>query len=175
MRVEVYSDADEVELFVNGRSVGRAPSGPTNRYQASFETSYAPGELTAVAYRDGREDGSTGLRSASGDVLVDARAERDQIATDGRDLGYVTVTLVDRDGTPYTSADREVTVDVEGPAVLQGFGSGNPRTEERFFERADTTFDGRALAVVRPTGSGVITVTVAAQGCVPTEVHITAT
>jgi hypothetical protein len=58
-----------------------------------------------------------------------------------------------------------VTVTVEGPAVLLGLGSGNPCTEETFGADTHDTFEGRALAVVRPTGAGTITVTVAAPGC----------
>ena len=175
MRVEVYSDADEVELLVNGGSVGRAPAGPKNRFQASFETTYEPGELVAVAYRDGGECGRTVLRSAIGDVLLDVRAERSEVACDGRDLAYVTISLVDGDGTTYPSADRQVVVALDGPGVLQGLGSGNPATEERFSDRAQTTFDGRALAIVRPTAPGVITVTVTADGCTSAEARITAT
>ncbi len=58
-----------------------------------------------------------------------------------------------------------MTVAVGGPAVLQGFGSGNPRTEETFGAPTHDTYNGRALAVIRPTGAGTITVTVSAEGC----------
>jgi hypothetical protein len=58
-----------------------------------------------------------------------------------------------------------VTVTVDGPAVLQGLGSGNPCTEETFGAPTHDTYDGRALAVVRPTGTGPITVTVSAKDC----------
>ena len=55
--VEVYADADEVELLVNGRSLGRQPAGAEHRFRAEFETTYEPGELEAVAWRDGEEIG----------------------------------------------------------------------------------------------------------------------
>ena len=58
-----------------------------------------------------------------------------------------------------------MTVAVEGPAVLQGLGSGNPCTEETFGSSTHDTYDGRALAVIRPTGAGTITVTVSAPDC----------
>ena len=60
------------------------------------------------------------------------------------------------EGTPLT---------VEGPAVLAGFGSAAPSTEESYRDDVHTTSDGRALAVVRPTGPGTITVRAAAPGC----------
>ena len=58
-----------------------------------------------------------------------------------------------------------MTVAIEGPAVLQGLGSGNPCTEETFGSSTHDTYEGRALAVVRPTGAGSITVTVSADRC----------
>src|SRR5262249_14679266 len=59
--VEVYADADEVELLVNGTAVGRAAVGDTHPYLASIDTTYVPGELTAIAFRDGAEAGRIAL------------------------------------------------------------------------------------------------------------------
>jgi beta-galactosidase len=163
--VEVYADADEVELLVNGTSVGREPAGADHKYRAVFETTYSPGELTAVAYRDGAESGRVSLISASGAVELDVRVDRDRIAADDRDLAYVEIALIDDDGNVHHDEDRAVTVAADGPAVLQGFGSGNPCTDETFANPTHDTFDGRALAVIRPTGPGTITVTVSAKDC----------
>ena len=70
--------------------------------------------------------------------------------------------------------DREVTVSVQGPGVLAGFGTAAPATEESYLDDVHTTFDGRALAVVRPTGCGVITLTATAEGCAPVSVQVNA-
>jgi beta-galactosidase len=163
--VEVYADADEVELLVNGASVGRATVGESHPFVASVETTYAPGELTAIALRNGVETGRTSLTSASGATLLDVQVDRGHIEATDRDLAYVSIALVDAAGTLHSSEDRAVTVTVDGPAVLQGLGSGNPCTEETFGASAHDTFNGRALAVVRPTGAGTITVTVSAKDC----------
>jgi beta-galactosidase len=132
---------------------------------AIVDTTYAPGELTAVAYRAGAEAGRTSLTSASGPVQLDVQVDRARIEASDRDLAYVEVTLVDGSGNVYASEDRAVTVAVDGPAMLQGLGSGNPCTEETFGSATHDTFNGRALAVVRPTGAGTITVTVSAKDC----------
>ncbi|MEX5632644.1 glycoside hydrolase family 2 TIM barrel-domain containing protein [Parafrankia sp. FMc2] len=174
VRVDVYSAADEVELLVNGRSVGRAPAGEKHRFTASFDTVFEPGSLTAVAYTDGHETGRTALRSATGEVRLDVIADREQITADDRDLAFVSITLVDADGSLYNTADRRVSVELTGPAVLQGFGSANPRSEENFFDTVRTTFDGRALAVIRPTAPGSITLTITADGCPPAAVQVEA-
>jgi beta-galactosidase len=172
--VEVYADADEVELLLDGRSLGRRPAGAEHRFRAEFETVYDPGVLEAVARRGGAEIGRMSLRSATGAVVLEARADRKEIATDLDDLAFVELRLVDEAGSLYTSADRPVTVELDGPGVLQGLGSANPCTEERFTESTCTTFGGRALAVVRPTGAGTITVIVTADGCDPVRVSIDA-
>jgi beta-galactosidase len=163
--VEVYVDADEVELLVNGEVAGRAAVGETHPFVASIETTYAPGELTAVAFRGGAESGRCSLATASGPVELDARVDRDRIDASDRDLAYVDVALVDGNGNLQTGDDRAVTILVDGPAVLQGFGSGNPCTEETFGAPTHDTYHGRALAVIRPTGDGTITVTVSAKDC----------
>jgi beta-galactosidase len=67
--------------------------------------------------------------------------------------------LVDENGILKPLADRTVSVKVEGAGTLQDFGSANPQTEENYFHTEYTTYDGKALAVVRPTESGTITVT----------------
>jgi len=172
--VEVYADADEVELLLNARSLGRQPAGADHRFRAGFEARYEPGLLEAVAWRGGTETGRTQLRSATGPVLLDARADRSEIRADPSDLAFVELALVDEAGSLYTCADRRVTVDLDGPGVLQGLGSANPCTEEGFTDVACTTFDGRALAVVRPTGTGTIALVATADGCEPVRVRIEA-
>jgi beta-galactosidase len=172
--VEVYSDADEVELLQDGRSLGTAPVGEKNRFRATFEVTWSPGELTAVARTGGDETGRTTLRSATGPVQLAATADRDVVRADTTDLAYLDIALTDGAGEVFLGADREVTVAVDGPAVLQGLGSAAPATEESYRDDVHTTFDGRALAVVRPTAAGPITVTTTAPGCTPVTVHLEA-
>ena len=170
--VEVYADADEVELFVNGRAVGRQPGGAAHRYRSVFETTYAPGLLEAVAWRDGSERGRTALRSATDEMVLQADLDRSVIAAQPGDLAFVTLSLVDGDGTLHVVRDRRVEVQIDGPGVLQALGSANPKTEEGFAGTSCTTFDGRALAIVRPTGEGRITLRATAEGCETQQVEI---
>ena len=172
--VEVYSDADEVELLLDGTSLGTAKAGEANRYRAEFEVTYAPGELTAVSRSGGAETGRFSLRSATGPVTLTATTDRDVVRADDTDLAYVSLTLQDAEGVVALGVDREVTVTVEGPGVLQGFGSAAPATEESYLDDVHTTYDGRALAVVRPTGPGSITLTASAPGTEPVVVRIEA-
>jgi beta-galactosidase len=173
--VEVYADADEVELLVNGSSVGKLPVTIDQEYRTTFEVPYEPGVIEAVARRSGTEIGRYSLTTAGELVALDARADRVDVRADGSDLSFVALTLVDEAGVVHTTLDRRVRIEIDGPGALQGLCSANPATEEKFTATACSTFDGRALAVVRPTSAGQLIVTVTAEGCAPVSVTITAT
>ncbi|MFF1253894.1 glycoside hydrolase family 2 TIM barrel-domain containing protein [Pseudarthrobacter sp. NPDC058329] len=172
--VEVYSGADEVELLLNSRTIGRAPAGPDNSFTAVFDLHYHRGELTAVAYSRGVEQARTALRSTAGPIELTAVPDRNIIVADGVDLSYVALELRDADGTPATHVESCITVTVEGPAVLQALGSARPNTEETYTADQHTTFDGRALAIVRPTGEGLISLIAQAEGYEAVSVSISA-
>lgn len=161
MEVEIYSNSDEVELLIDGQIIGRACTGPENRYRAVFTVPYQPGELTAVAYDGGIERSRTDLATAHEPMLA-VEIDRDEIAADDTDLAFVTVELRDTYGNLVTSAEREIFVEVTGSGVLQALGTARPETTETFNAHSATTFDGRALAIIRPTGPGNIDLTVSA-------------
>jgi hypothetical protein len=173
VRVEVYADADEVELLLNGVSVGRALTGSDLPLIAHFDTQYHPGELTAVAYRGGVETGRTSLVTAGTPSLA-ASADRETVTADHGDLVFVELELRDERGVLNTACDREVTVIVEGAGTLLALGSARPATLERYDAGRHTTFDGRALAVVRPTGTGEIRITACATGLDDAVTRVTA-
>ncbi|QFU92549.1 glycoside hydrolase family 2 TIM barrel-domain containing protein [Amycolatopsis sp. YIM 10] len=172
--VEVYSDADEVELLVNEKSFDRRPVGAQHRYRAEFEVPFTPGRITAVSYRDGAETGRSEVCTASDEVHLLATADRPVVSAGVDDLVFVDIALVDPDGVVHTGTDRRIEVAIDGPGVLQGLGSGNPKNTESFTGDTHSTFDGRALAVVRPTGAGEIRVKVLDDTGLSTEVLVTA-
>ncbi|GGH35087.1 beta-galactosidase [Paenibacillus segetis] len=163
--VEVYADADEVELLVNGKKVGRAAAGEDHRFKAIFETVFESGEITAVAFTKGLETGRMTLQSASGNVQLQIEPDRTEITASDRDLSFVMISLVGDNGSLFNNFDRKVMIQVEGAGILQGFGSANPKSEENFFDTERTTFDGKVLAVIRPISSGKIILNVSAEGC----------
>jgi hypothetical protein len=173
IRIDVYSDADEVELSCNGETVGRVKVGEQRRYLATFQIPYAPGDLEAVAFRKGGEVGRSALRSAGDELELRVTTDRSVIRVDDHDLAFVEICLSDDDGTVHVLRDREVTVTVTGAGILQGLGSADPQSTYDYTGTTTSTFAGRALAVVRPTGVGVITVMVEADDCEPCTVTVT--
>ncbi|MEY4019295.1 MAG: hypothetical protein RLZZ590_595 [Actinomycetota bacterium] len=160
IRVEVYADADEVELLLNGQSLGSAPVGTKKPLVANFEVAYANGELVAVAKRDRVEVSRTSIASASGASQLSVLTDSASLTSDGQDVAHVEISLRDASGTLFNLADDEITVEISGAGVLAGLGSSNPSTETRFDSSVVSAFDGRALAIVRATEAGEILVTV---------------
>lgn len=167
--VDVYADADEVELLLDGESLGVAPVGAEKAFLARFETVFRPGELVAVARRAGLETGRHLLRTA-GPVRLQAHADRAEVAVGG--LAFVAITLADDDGIAVADRDVPVEVAISGPGALAGLGSGRARTEESFGGAAYTTYDGRLLAVVRVDGPGEVEVTASAVGFAPVRTSV---
>lgn len=150
--IEVYSADDEVELLLNGVSLGRRRAGERRGFVARYTVPYAHGELVARGFRGGRETGRSALRSA-GPATLALVAESETITADGQDLAFIRVELRDADGTVEMLDDDTVTLTVEGPATLAAFGSAASSNPESYTGGSHRTWRGRALAIVRATES----------------------
>jgi beta-galactosidase len=175
VKVEVYSGADEVELRLNGNPLGRAAAGKKAAFKAVFTVVYSPGILEALAYSGGKETGRTRIVSASSAAALTLDCDRNTIRADAAELAYISISLTDQAGTLNTSFEKKLSLSVSGPGSLQGFGSANPESEEDYFSPVRTTFNGRALAVIRSNGgAGDIRVTVETEGLPPETITIKA-
>lgn len=162
--VNVYSDAEEVELFLNGRSLGRKGAGEANGFYASFNTVYEAGRLEAVNYRNGASAETVELLSADVPLELCVEADRTELTADGADLCYILISLKDGKGVRNLQEERKIRVSVTGAGTLQGMGSADPATDNRYDSCTWNTYDGYVLAVVRATAwPGEITVTVSAD------------
>lgn len=147
--VEVYTQADSVELLLNGETLGRIE---VKECKAIFNIKYAPGVLTAVSYdADGRELARADLTSATGELSLAVKPEVS--AAKIGEIIYVPVEIVGENGVVESNSDRKLTVTVTG-GELMAFGSADPCTEEQYHTGSFTTYYGRALAIVRATKSG---------------------
>ena len=111
-----------------------------------------------------RENSSRSPTVTASDRVLVASADRSRIQPDPGDLAYISIEFRDGRDVLNSSEDALVHVSVDGPGELVALGSARPATEDRFDSTSCTTFDGRALAIVRPTGEGQITVTVRSPG-----------
>lgn len=147
----IYADADEIELLQNGTSLGKLPC---EKYEAVFKATYVPGELTAVAYRNGQESGRDTIVTTGPAVKLKLKADR-TAAADGKDLCFVTIQAVDAAGNPVYTENGEITVNVQS-ADLLALGNAEPKPDQiyPFTESTCPLYNGAALAVIRSTPGG---------------------
>ena len=163
-QIEVYSADDHIELFLNGRRIGRRKAGRRRGYVAKFTVPYEPGSLTAVSYRGGNEVSRTTLQSADGQMGLRLTTDTARVTADGAELVFADLAIVGANGQVEMLGDEKVQLTVTGPGELLGFGTAAPAPTEAFTGTLITTYRGRALAIVRPTGAaGAITITAHAQ------------
>lgn len=164
--VDIYADAEEVELFLNGHSLGKKPAGEQNEFTATYELVYEPGELIAVSYEAGIETGRYSLNTASEKIQLCAEADKKVLCADGEDLSFIIVKLVDENGTENLFVPKKVAVSVEGAGRLEAFGSADPQSLSSYDDTEWDTYDGHVMAVVRSgMESGKIKVVFTSEGC----------
>ena len=163
--IQVLSDAQEVELFLNGRSKGRRPAGRAMDWMAEFEIAYEPGTLEAVAVRNGTECERCCLCTANPGVRLSVEADRTAMNANGQDLCYLMIGSLDKNGIPNLQEEREISVQVEGEGSLAGFGSAEPCCERSYFDTSCRTYDGYVMAVIRAgLAKGATRVTISSVG-----------
>jgi beta-galactosidase len=174
MPVWVYSNGDEIELFLNGKSLGVKHIDRNETLHAEWDVNYEPGELKAVARSNGQVVSEDLVRTPGEPVRIELTADRPEIAADGNDLSYLEIRLTDANGVVHPDADRMVHVDVEGDGVLLGVGNGDAFDHEPFKGNRVRTFYGLCRAIVKSTArAGSITVKARADGVEGDEVSIT--
>ena len=167
--IAVFSSAEEVELIVNGVSRGRQKAGEAPVHDMPltflFRTEYQPGTLEAVSYTGGEEVSRASLTSTGKPVSIRLTAETETMKANGESLCYANAELLDEEGRVVPDADVPLSAEAEGAAQLLGFGSGNPVTDGNYSKGRFTTWQGKALAVLRAGyEAGDAKLTVSAEG-----------
>jgi beta-galactosidase len=190
--VMAYSNADEVELFLNGKSLGRKkpfgepveiPVGPNispdrkfmSKYRLMWQVPFEPGTLKAVAYQEGKQVAVDEVRTAGAPAKVKLTPDRNEIHADGDDLSFVTVRVEDKDGNLCPMADNLVHFEVTGAGSIAAVDNGNAATVEPFQADHRKAFSGLALLIVRSRHqAGKIHVTATSEGLLQATVDIAA-
>lgn len=154
--VYCYTDGVEGELFVNGKSQGRVRKNKDSRldrYRLRWnDVVYEPGVVTVVAYGlDGKEVGRDTVRTAGEPTGIRLTADRNTITADGEDLAFVTVEMVDKDGTPCPTLTNEMLMNVTGEGEFQAACNGDATSLEVFTEPKMRLFAGKLVVLVRST------------------------
>jgi beta-galactosidase len=173
--VWVYSNSEEVELFINNRSLGVKRINRAESLHAEWLVGFEPGELKAVGRTDGRVVSTDIVRTAGKPMRLEVTADRTEIAADGTDLSYLKIRLVDEHGIVSPDSDRMLKVSVEGAGTLVGVDNGHHMNHSPFKGNQVETSYGLALAIVKSAkDAGAIRVNVSADGIQPGQVAVEA-
>ena len=128
VRVMAVSNCDEVELFLNGKSLGRKPSDVCET--AEWQVEYAPGRISAKAYRNGKCVAKDEQRTAGKPYAIRLMPEAASIMNDGADTAIVNCAVVDKKGIIVPYADHLIHFDIDGDGYVRGVGNGDPNSHE---------------------------------------------
>jgi beta-galactosidase len=139
-----------------------------------MDVAYEPGELKAVAYKDGKEIGQAVMRTAGPPAALRLSPDRSDLTASGEDLCYVLVEALDADGNPCPLADDLVRFHVDGPAEIAGVGNGNPLSFEPFQADHRKLFFGKAMLILRTKAGrgGAIHITAQSDSLPPATVTV---
>jgi beta-galactosidase len=149
LEVTVYSSCDQVELFLNGKSLGKKPTGRQTRFMAAWQVGYQPGTITAAGYSGKKKVAVSELKTAGKPTSLKMTADRSVIRADGQDLSYITVELKDSNGTTCSQADNKIRFSINGPGKIIAVGNANPVSTESFQLPERKAWHGRCLVVVK--------------------------
>ncbi|WP_405915316.1 glycoside hydrolase family 2 TIM barrel-domain containing protein [Streptomyces sp. NBC_00728] len=164
--LETTEATGDDKTFTDGPYPGSytSPNGSAGKLHLTWEVPYAPGELKAVARRDGRVVATDVLRTAGAPHAIRLTPDRTSLAADGRSLVFVTADVVDAHGVVVPDAEDLIAFAVDGGS-LAGLDNGRQETAERYQASTRTAFHGKALAIVRSgTRAGAVKVTARAPG-----------
>ena len=147
VRVLAFSNAERVELFLNGKSLG-ARDVPHDAH-AEWQVPYGPGTLSAKAYSGEKVVASDKVETTGAPAQVKLTTDRTSLRAGAGDAVVVQVSLLDDQGRVVPDDDRRITFHVTGGARIVGVGNGNPADHDPDKAEARTTFHGRCMAVVQ--------------------------
>jgi beta-galactosidase len=172
--IEIYTNAEEVELFLNGKSFGtqqrHADASPI-----AFQVPFATGTLKAIARTGGKIVAKDELRTAGRSDHLILTTETPTLGPDWNDVAYATATLVDDNGTVVPDTTTVIHFDTSGPGKIIAVDNGNLLDHDPFQTSERKLYEGHAIAILRATASsGAITLTATAEGVTPATIKIAA-
>lgn len=172
VRVMALTNAETVALYLNGRLVEEKRVDPYRMVE--WQVTYAPGQLEAVAKRDGKEVARDAVETTGDPVALRLIPDRRALAGDGSDTQPVTVEAIDDEGRPVPTANVPVEFEIEGPGAILGVGNGDPTSHEPDKANRRSLFNGLAQVLIQTKrgGTGRLVLRAKAAGLKAAEVAI---
>jgi len=169
--IVVYTNLKEVELFVNGKTLGKKLN---KNYTLVWQTEYEKGEITAVAFDKNGKEIKAQKKSFTDSAEIVLNPGKKEILANGEDLFTVEISTVDKDGIPVENARNRICLSVEGARLL-GFDNGDSTDYDQYKTCSRRLFSGKAAAyIAAPVTAGLITVTAESPGLKSASIKLTA-
>lgn len=152
--VFVYTNGDCAELFLNGQSIGKKCKNPKSensieRFRLMWKNiEYETGELKVVAYKEGEIIGEEILITTDESYSLKLTVDRNIIKADAKDLSYIIIEAIDKNGNINPLADNKVNIKINGPGKIAGVGNGNPQSFNPFKSKSVNLFYGKAMLII---------------------------
>lgn len=170
--VVAYTNCDTVELFYNGESLGEKPM--TNEYQIVWNVAYRPGNLKAIARKDGNSVAEQTVKTAEKPHAVKLYPDKTKVAANRRDVIHLEVQIQDSNGTMVPDAANLVEFDVNGPGEVIGVENGDILDFSSMKAEQRKAFKGKCLVMIQTTDqSGTISIEASSEGLVTDNIKIT--
>lgn len=167
-----YNQADEVELYLNGKSLGKK-SKQNDDLHVLWNVNFEPGTLKAISRKNGKEVLVREVKTAGAPAKIELIADRKNINADGKDLSFVTVRILDVAGNSVPNADNLIDFKIEGVGFIAGVDNGFQASLEPFKASYRKAFHGLCLAIIQSTEkAGSIKFTATSQGLSSSSVTI---
>lgn len=147
--VHVFTSGDEVELFLNGKSLGKKRKSKFEYRLRWDDVIYQPGELKAVAYKNGQKWAEEIISTTGSPSKIKLEADRDRIYADGEDLSFITVSVLDQNERMVPDASVKIRFSIEGSGEIVATDNGDPADMLSFASKERDTFSGLALVIVK--------------------------
>ena len=170
-----FNNAEEVELFLNGKSLGKKSKDPErNPYHVMWRVPFETGTIEAVSYdKDGNIVARQSRTTSKEPKNIILTPDRNSIKAGDSDLSYITVEVADENGNLNPVAENDIKFNVTGGGFIAGVDNGSPISMERFKDDHRKLFNGKALLIIQTDGSGdPIQVEAVSDGLIPASVTI---
>jgi beta-galactosidase len=163
-RIQVYSNCDEVELFLNGKSHGIQPRAADNASPRNWQLTFEKGTLQVAGRNKGQVVTTQELKTAGTPARILLTADKNELADTWDDCSYIRATVIDEKGVPCPIADNQLTFTVNGAGFLAAVDNADLASTESFQSSKRFAFKGTCIAIIKANAvSGKITVTATAQ------------
>jgi beta-galactosidase len=147
--VQVYSSCEQVELFLNNRSLGIKSTNRSTRYIADWKVPYHSGELKAIGYDKGKIVNQAVIKTSGKPISLKLYADRTILKANNEDLSYITVSIIDKNGNVNPQAENLLSFSIVGDGKIVGVGNANPMSVESYQAYQRKAWKGKCLVIVK--------------------------